>query len=419
MNKILILVLLVLLACEVNAQNVQPLEYLKSISGMKTIAGQHNREPNSAPSKWTDTIAARTGKFPGLWSGDFLFQSDNIASRWGMINEAKRQWERGAVVQIMFHTCPPTDGEPCAWSGGVLSTLSEAQWSQLVTDSTTLNNNWKKRLDIISPYLRYLQDSGVVVLFRPLHEMNQSAFWWGGRPGLEGTAKLYRITHEYLTKTKGLTSLVWVWDMQDIDQTWAQYNPGNEYWDILAFDVYGNGYSQSWYNYAVSIAGDKPLAIGECAVLPTSAQLASQPRYVFFMGWAELVFADNAPGAIVSLYNAPNVITLDQMPGWTNGVNVISQNRDSKLPAASALLQNYPNPFNPKTGIRFQVPGVSDVKLAVYDVLGREVTVLVNERKAPGNYEVEFDGRRLASGVYIYRLTAGTFTQVRKMVLLR
>jgi len=121
----------------------------------------------------------------------------------------------------------------------------------------------------------------------------------------------------------------------------------------------------------------------------------------------------------VSLYNAPNVITLDQMPGWTNGVNVISQNRDSKLPAASALLQNYPNPFNPKTGIRFQVPGVSDVKLAVYDVLGREVTVLVNERKAPGNYEVEFDGRRLASGVYIYRLTAGTFTQVRKMVLLR
>jgi hypothetical protein len=89
------------------------------------------------------------------------------------------------------------------------------------------------------------------------------------------------------------------------------------------------------------------------------------------------------------------------------------------LPDRFALHQNYPNPFNPKTGVRFQVPGVSDVKLVVYDLLGREVAVLVNEKKAPGRYEVQFDGKGLASGVYLYRLTAGTFSQVRKMVLLR
>jgi hypothetical protein len=99
----------------------------------------------------------------------------------------------------------------------------------------------------------------------------------------------------------------------------------------------------------------------------------------------------------------------------------------AELPTEYRLEQNYPNPFNPRTGIRYQVPalsgvegsGVSDVKLAVFDVLGREVAVLVNERKGAGTYEVAFDGHRLSSGVYIYRLTAGTFVQSRKMILLK
>jgi hypothetical protein len=65
------------------------------------------------------------------------------------------------------------------------------------------------------------------------------------------------------------------------------------------------------------------------------------------------------------------------------------------------------------------VPGVSDVKIVVYDILGREVATLVNERKAGGSYEVSFDGSGLASGVYLYRLTAGPFVQSRKMLLIK
>ncbi len=99
----------------------------------------------------------------------------------------------------------------------------------------------------------------------------------------------------------------------------------------------------------------------------------------------------------------------------STGVKDIPEN----LPKRFSLEQNYPNPFNPTTGVRYQVSGVSDVKLVVYALLGRELAVLVNERKAPGRYEVKFDGNGLASGVYLYRLTAGTFSQVRKMVLLR
>jgi hypothetical protein len=93
------------------------------------------------------------------------------------------------------------------------------------------------------------------------------------------------------------------------------------------------------------------------------------------------------------------------------------------LPTSFALEQNYPNPFNPVTGIRYQVSGVSGqssvVSLKVYDLLGREVAVLVNERKNAGTYEVQFDGSKLASGVYFYRIQAGTFVQTRKLVLMK
>jgi hypothetical protein len=91
----------------------------------------------------------------------------------------------------------------------------------------------------------------------------------------------------------------------------------------------------------------------------------------------------------------------------------------SEIPNAYLLNQNYPNPFNPTTAISYQLPAVSDVKLVVYDMLGREVAVLVKERKAPGTYEVKFDGSNLASGVYYLRLQSGDFSQVRPMVLLK
>ncbi len=83
------------------------------------------------------------------------------------------------------------------------------------------------------------------------------------------------------------------------------------------------------------------------------------------------------------------------------------------------LQSNYPNPFNPKTVISGQWPGDSDVRLVVYDVLGRQVATLANSRYPAGKYSFTFDGANLASGVYFYRLTAGSFSAVRTMLLLR
>ena len=95
----------------------------------------------------------------------------------------------------------------------------------------------------------------------------------------------------------------------------------------------------------------------------------------------------------------------------------------NSLPSEFLLSQNFPNPFNPTTTIEYSIPASSEsyihAVIKVYDVLGREVTTLVNGEKAPGNYEVKFDGSKLASGVYLYRLRAGSFSQTKKFVLMK
>jgi photosystem II stability/assembly factor-like uncharacterized protein len=108
------------------------------------------------------------------------------------------------------------------------------------------------------------------------------------------------------------------------------------------------------------------------------------------------------------------------------GVTSAEEELQHQFPQRYLLRQNYPNPFNPSTvigytvgGVRSLGSGVSNVRLVVYDLLGREVRVLVNEKKAPGSYEVTFDGANLASGIYIYRMNAGRYVESRKMILMR
>jgi Secretion system C-terminal sorting domain/Domain of unknown function (DUF5122) beta-propeller len=119
---------------------------------------------------------------------------------------------------------------------------------------------------------------------------------------------------------------------------------------------------------------------------------------------------------------------------WTTGTggtltticsNIGIQPISNEIPASYELYQNYPNPFNPTTKIKFSVPfnkggdrGLS-TQLKIYDILGREATTLVNEQLKPGTYEVEWDASIYPSGVYFYKLTAGDFTETKKMVLIK
>ena len=91
----------------------------------------------------------------------------------------------------------------------------------------------------------------------------------------------------------------------------------------------------------------------------------------------------------------------------------------NQIPKDFSLLQNYPNPFNPSTSIRYEIPKNGFVKLVVYDILGKEIETLVNEKQSAGTYEVKFEGKSLTSGVYFYRLTTDGFSDTKRMILLK
>jgi hypothetical protein len=95
------------------------------------------------------------------------------------------------------------------------------------------------------------------------------------------------------------------------------------------------------------------------------------------------------------------------------------ENINSEFPSELSLEQNYPNPFNPSTSIQYAITNRQFVSLKIYDVLGNEVASLVNEEKSVGVYEVMFDATGLSSGMYLYKLQAGSYVETKKMVLLR
>lgn len=132
-----------------------------------------------------------------------------------------------------------------------------------------------------------------------------------------------------------------------------------------------------------------------------------------------------APGSSITLYHrVQSTDGVSSVDGAAASV-VITRGRltsledDSNLPSETSLSQNYPNPFNPSTTINFTLAESGMVRLNVYDLSGRMITSLVNDRRPAGNYSVTFEAANLPSGVYMYRLEAGSFTQIRKMTLLK
>ena len=129
---------------------------------------------------------------------------------------------------------------------------------------------------------------------------------------------------------------------------------------------------------------------------------------------------DSSKSYIDTLYIVSNAFNpLIKVPLSGNvKITGVSQN-NSNLPTSYGISQNYPNPFNPTTVINYQLPASSFVTLKVYDILGREVATLVNGRQNAGYYNATFNAVQLSSGIYFYRLQAGSFTETKKLVLLK
>jgi mannan endo-1,4-beta-mannosidase len=291
------------------------LAYLNSISGKGIVTGQHNYPYTGA--RWTDMAYDLTGKYPGLYGQDFGFSAgedkDSVLSRPEMIEEVKRQYQHGSIIALTWHEVRPTDDEPVTFTGSVQAHLTDYEWKELLTPGTPLYNRWCAQVDVVAGYLRQLRDAHVPVLYRPYHEMNGGWFWWGGRPGKDGSAALYRQLYDRFVNVHHLDNLIWVWNVNAPNPGWppvAEYYPGANYADVVTMDIYGE-FKQEFYDSMVAVAGNKPIALAEVGGLPSPEVLEKQPKWTYFMAWSEFIQVGSPLDRTKAVYNSPRAISRD------------------------------------------------------------------------------------------------------------
>ncbi|MBK8552643.1 MAG: T9SS type A sorting domain-containing protein [Ignavibacteria bacterium] len=162
---------------------------------------------------------------------------------------------------------------------------------------------------------------------------------------------------------------------------------GNLIYNKQIFSAFG--YNLSFLPYSVKATSDNGFVL---------TGFTNFPRFTSYRDNILAVKTD-------SLCNAPIIVNVD--------------NNNQLTPEEFVLYQNYPNPFNPVTTITYSIPISGIVKIKIYDITGREIRLLVNEAKDAGAYEIQFDGSNLASGIYFYKLEAGSFISTKRMILIK
>jgi hypothetical protein len=165
--------------------------------------------------------------------------------------------------------------------------------------------------------------------------------------------------------------------------------------------AYKNGTLAVTVNQTINITGGTGFKIGGYG---TNASFAGK------LDEFRLFHKALTPAQVADLWN-------ENLPGC--GVIVGSNTGSNSTPVEYSLSQNYPNPFNPSTKISFVLPKADKVKIVVFDLLGKEIAVLVNESRTAGTHSIDFNASSLASGVYFYKIEAGDFTATKKMLLIK
>ncbi len=331
------------------------LKYIHSLSGQHTLSGQHNYPATKDTS--TLEAAAAWGKTPAVYGQDFGFaepgDKDAVAARPDIVAECERQHQKGSIIALCWHAVPPTADEPVTFRpkpgassnalASVQGQLTDEQWNELITPGTPLYNHWCAQVDVIAGYLKELQAAHVPVLWRPYHEMNGDWFWWGGRRGANGTTVIYRQLFDRLVNYHHLNNLVWVWSVDrpsTPERQFADFFPGRNYFDIAALDIYHSDFAPAYYHDLLKLAAGKPITLAEVGPPPGVEVLNQQPRWTWWMLWADMVGKDpHATQAVKTLVDDPRSLSLDD-PEYIKGIQPIRA--ASGLPALNPQAQKTP-----------------------------------------------------------------------------
>ncbi len=218
------------------------------------------------------------------------------------------------------------------------------------------------------------------------------------------------------------------------DPDWIElYNASTAAVDISGYKIYDSG-GNGGTKPKMTIPNGTSIAAKGFYVVVTDISTSVNPAGFGLSSSGEEVWLENSTGVVIDNYTfgamaetqtfsrVPNGGTFYLVNALTKGTDnqsTVGIEKETEIPSGYALLQNYPNPFNPTTTITYQLPKEGFVELKVFDAVGREVALLVSEVKPAGSHQVNFNAGRLASGVYLYSLKTASFSQVKKLMLLK
>ena len=314
------------------------LNYISSVAGNHIISGQQE-------STWTEGgedyefnyIEQNTGKLPAIRGLDYM--GDDFEG----VNARAIKWaNKGGIVTICWHAGKYFEGnyqDARTNTNGDYDEAREnnpvANWNEYLTEGTEEYNKMIAGMDKGAQALKKLKDAGVVVLWRPFHELNGDWFWWS-LGGAENFKKLWQIMYDRYTNVYGLDNLIWVLGYSHLsisdyarggkeiiyypEEDWY---PGDKYVDIAGADSYSGNAEKDRYDTLKKAIPNKPLCFHECGTIPTVKMFKETP-WVFFMTWHTewLVYNngnsqnDNTIDSLNEIYNDDYVITLDELPSF-------------------------------------------------------------------------------------------------------
>lgn len=340
-----------------------------------------------------------------------------VTNRGVVVHELAHQWWGDAV------TCGTWKD---IWLNESFATYAEALWEESVGGASALRAKMTAKLSFNSSWNYAVYDP----VGQGQYIFSDLVYSKGGwilhtLRGIVGDSLFFGALRDYYDLYQGKSAL-----SDDLQAVFEQKAGSSLSW---FFDPWVHGPGWPVYAYSWSFSADS-LSVRihqlQDAAWPTyrmpvqfrATKGQADTTFVLLDSLREQSFRIPFPFAPDSVAFDPDSWILKQMSAGPT----IAEREGNSIPESFLLDQNYPNPFNPSTRIRYSIPGsrdqgsgVNEVRLVVYDLLGREVAVLVDEKQAPGSYQVRFNAAGLTSGVYLYRLTVGSFVQTNKMVLMK
>ena len=276
-------------------------------------------------------------------------------------------------------------------------------------------------VDIVSGYFKQLQDKGIAVVWRPLHEASGGWFWWG-TASAECYVQLYRLVFNRMVVTNELKNLIWVWNINtdpafgyDYSALNAAWYPGDEYVDIVAVDIYNpmedHNSGANYFNKIVSDVGtNKMIALSENGAIPDIDSIAEDKAYwSYWMTWSQTWSGNFLEKTTTEMWKRnlddERIIALDDMPGWDN---VKADIRMARRIGSNNLAVNMQG-----KQITVSIAHAGAASIALFDMLGHKVASLAQGNLPAGNTAFNLDG--IASGHYIVRAKVGSTSLAKKI----